>query len=78
MLWILRGIHPLPTRNPRRHGFRLIGIGIAIGFDRQNISIANPIPIAIAMVKIHAIALTPSAIAVDTPVSSCYFRAMER
>ena len=39
----------------RGHGFRLIGIGIAIGigFDRQIISIAIPMPIA--MVKIHAI-----------------------
>ena len=58
------------------HGSRLIAIAIGIGFDRQNISIAIPIPIA--MVKIHAIALTPSAIAVDTPDSSCYFRVMER
>ena len=38
------------------HGFRLIGIGftIGIGFDSQNISIANPIAIRIPMVRIHA------------------------
>ncbi len=48
----------------------ILFIGFAIGFDSQNISIANPIPIA--MVKIHAFALGNLYVIIDIITSLCY------